>query len=57
MKIAASSAYKLILKESHMLDSLESRPFCWALAMSLWSGSMARRNSMGDRGSPYLTPL
>jgi hypothetical protein len=57
MKTVASSAYKEALKESQALLRLEIRPACWAFWNSLCRCSIERRNNIGDRGSPCLTPL
>jgi hypothetical protein len=54
---AASSAYRLILKVSQILERLCSRPTCCAFATSLWRGSMANKKSIGERRSLCHTPL
>ena len=56
MKTAASSAYKEILKLVHLGSICCSRPLFCANWNIFWSGSMANKNSMGERGSPCLTP-
>jgi hypothetical protein len=56
IKRDASSANRLTLKLSHSLESLESKPASVAFSKSLCRGSIAKRKSMGERESPYLTP-
>ena len=57
MKIAASSAYMEVLHLATGRGKAVRTPCCVAMSSRRCSGSMARMNSMGDRGSPYRTPL
>ena len=56
-KMAASSAYKLSLSLADLLVIGESAPSLVAKSNSRWSGSIARMNSIGDKGSPCRSPV
>jgi hypothetical protein len=51
-KRVASSAYKDDLKASQIGLGFFSNPTSWAFLKSMWSGSIAKRNNMGDEESP-----
>lgn len=55
-KIAASSAYREHLKLAAFGNTRFRIPLCAAASMILWSGSIARMNGNGDKGSPCLSP-
>ena len=57
MKMSASSAYMEILHLAAAEGKGERIPCCVANSSSRCRGSMARMKSMGDRGSPWRTPL
>jgi hypothetical protein len=57
MKIAASLAYKDILNLAEFSRKKPSSPEFCAYRKSIYmQGFMARRNNIGDRGSPCRTP-
>lgn len=57
MNTAASSAYRDILKLEQSRCICERRPYDWASWNILCRGSIAKRNIIGDNGSPCRTPL
>lgn len=56
MNIAVSSAYNENLKRSQLLCRKVMSPCCCTYWNNLCRGSIASRDSIGDRGSPCLTP-